>query len=301
MKKPVARLWLAVIAGPLAACGSTSGPPAPSVSATPAAAVSVTIARPTDASTIDTQDVVLTGTYSPSTLGENIWALVRPEKAQGLAWPQSENPGAGAPARKDNSQWSVRATLGGPPQHYDIEVYTADSAASSALSSVLMQWARTGVFAGLTATELPPGLTSRARVTVFRGALARITDPSNEGVVTSAGITVRGTYSEGLGDNVWVFVWPEQAPDRGWPQSSNPAAGLPAEKTAGRPEWSVSVFLGGPPQRYGVSVHTADAAASSRLSALLMDWTRTGNSAGLGVGELPTGLNEQQRISITRR
>lgn len=125
----------------------------------------VTISTPRAESTVDEDTVEVSGTYSPK-MAEDIWVLVWPEKAPKRFWPQSDEADKGRPATKQEGKWSVQCTLGGPPQRYDIAVYTANQAASAELSQTLKKWADAGKYPGL--TKLPVGLTEQARVTIRR-------------------------------------------------------------------------------------------------------------------------------------
>lgn len=125
----------------------------------------------------------------------------------------------------------------------------------------------------------------------------RITDPSS-GATVSTLLPVRGTYSADVADDIWLFVWPAEAPGRGWPQTDNPTVGRPAVKVNGA--WSVPASLGGPPQRYDIVVYTATPSASGLLRETLIGWSRTGDFTGIVVAALPQGLNERHRITVTK-
>jgi hypothetical protein len=125
----------------------------------------VTILTPKPGSTVDEDTVEVGGTYSPK-VAENIWVLVWPAKAPKRFWQQSDEADKGRPATKQDGKWSVQCSLGGPPQQYDIAVYTANRVASAELSQTLKKWAESGRFPGL--TKLPEGLTEQARITIRR-------------------------------------------------------------------------------------------------------------------------------------
>lgn len=296
-----AGLFAAGALGALVACDGA--PPAPTPPDLPTPAVSVTITSPSDGQQATTPAVLVEGTYAPDKLEDSIWLLVWPERARGVGWPQSPNAAAGLPAEKDSAtrRWSVTATLGGPPQSYTLRAYTANAAAANNLSSTLIRWvADEGDFPGLTVAQLPEGLTERYSIRITRGALARINSPADGSSTTATVITAAGTFAPGLNDDIWLFVWPELSPDRGWPQSPNASAGLPAARNTARLEWSSPASLGGPPQAYDLAVYTASRAASNTLRDLLMEGARTGNHLGLTTAELPGGLAEQERIRIRR-
>lgn len=125
----------------------------------------VTISIPKSGGTVDEDTVEVGGTYSPK-IAEDIWVLVWPEKAPKKFWQQSDEADKGRPATKQDGKWSVQCTLGGPPQQYDIAVYTANRAASAELSQTLKKWAEAGRYPGL--TKLPDGLTEQARISIRR-------------------------------------------------------------------------------------------------------------------------------------
>jgi len=122
--------------------------------------------------------------------------------------------------------------------------------------------------------------------------VVRITDPTEGAVVGLTTIQVTGTYAPAdLTDDVWLFVFPALAPGRGWHQSGNAPAGLPAER-------------GGPPQSYDLAVFTAPAnsATTAALRQYLTDWSRTGDFIGLTQSQIDalSGLVERHRVRIRR-
>ena len=127
--------------------------------------------------------------------------------------------------------------------------------------------------------------------------VVRITDPSNGASVT-ADLTIRGTYSAEVVDDIWAFVWPAEAPGRGWPQTDDASVGRPGIKVNGA--WSTRAGLGGPPQRYDLVVYTATPSASGFLRETLIAWSRTGDFQGIVVAGLPQGLVERHRITVTK-
>ena len=117
-----------------------------------------------------TPNLVVRGSYAAGT-NDNIWVLVFPDQANGLAYPQSPNAAAGLPATKDPTRltWSVPISLGGPPQTYDIRVFTTDAFASNALSQTLIRWVAQNFFPGLSPAELPPsGLFEQHKITISK-------------------------------------------------------------------------------------------------------------------------------------
>jgi hypothetical protein len=126
-----------------------------------------TITDPGDGAVVTAGDIVVLGRYA-SDLNDNIWVLVWPELAPGLGYPQSPDAARGLPSTKDPQRltWSVPVTLGGPPQTYDIRVYTADTAASNALGAILARQVATSTFAGLRRDELPLELHEQQKITI---------------------------------------------------------------------------------------------------------------------------------------
>ncbi len=125
-----------------------------------------------------------------------------------------------------------------------------------------------------------------------------ITSPREGELLNVADPDVVGTCPASLAEDIWVFVWPEQAPGMGWPQSAEGLGIKPTNRDGER--WWVRVGLGGPPQRYGISAHTATREASAYLRAEMAEWSRTGVFPGLPANGLPTGLVERHRVSVIR-
>lgn len=117
-----------------------------------------------------------------------------------------------------------------------------------------------------------------------------------DGGSVAATSEVEGTYGADVDEDIWVIVWPAEAPDRGWPQSDNAAAGAPATKSTGT--WRVTSSFGGIPQNYDIAVYTATSAASNYLGGLLKQWYRMDNYPGMLRSALPNGLAEEQRIRV---
>ena len=135
--------------------------------------------------------------------------------------------------------------------------------------------------------------------------VVRITDPTEGAVVGLTTIQVTGTYAPAdFTDDVWLFVFPALAPGRGWHQSGNAPAGLPAERLHAQQHWTVPASLGGPPQSYDLAVFTAPAnsATTAALRQYLTDWSRTGDFIGLTQSQIDalSGLVERHRVRIRR-
>jgi hypothetical protein len=157
---------LAVIAA-LAAAGCWETPTAPSVDDLLAQVV-VQITFPANGAVLTTPDLTIAGTYSPAGLRDDIWVLIWPEFAPGVAYAQSPNAAAGEPATVDrvNQRWSVPAGLGGPAQSYEISVHIASEAASQVLSRDLVNAVAANFFPGILRQALPAGLIEKQRITI---------------------------------------------------------------------------------------------------------------------------------------
>jgi hypothetical protein len=124
----------------------------------------IVITRPQNGADVE-QGIEVTGTY-PADSNSDIWLFVWPQKAPGLGWPQSEHPETGAPAEKRNGKWFVTAWLGGPPQQYELAVYTATKTASAFIKKRLREENRKQSFNGILERDLPDGLVERNRIRV---------------------------------------------------------------------------------------------------------------------------------------
>lgn len=104
-------------------------------------------------------------------VNEDIWLIIFAEQAPGIAYPQSPNPPAGLPAAKDAGrfEWTVPVVFGGPPQSYELRVYTANRSASDLLSANLRASAVSGNY-GLPESTLPvaAGLSLQSKITITR-------------------------------------------------------------------------------------------------------------------------------------
>lgn len=124
-----------------------------------------------------------------------------------------------------------------------------------------------------------------------------ISEPKSGSTVTSSK-KVSGRYSQDISDDIWIFVWPELSPGRGWPQTDNAASGLPASKKNG--EWSIVCNFGGPSQSYDVVAYTAAAPVSELLSNKLKLWSRNNAFVGISLQEMPKDLVEKARITVQK-
>lgn len=124
-----------------------------------------------------------------------------------------------------------------------------------------------------------------------------ILEPKSGNVVASSK-RVSGRYSKEINDDIWVIVWPELSPGRGWPQTNDAATGLSASKKNG--EWSVICNFGGPSQSYDVVAYTAPPSVSEVLSSKLKMWFRNNEYSGISLQELPKGLVEKTKIRLQK-
>ena len=151
---------------------------------------------------------------------------------------------------------------------------------------------------GESSGQAASGTSPRPAKTKAEDLNVRIVEPLDGGEVPGAA-RVSGTCDESVQDDIWVFVWPEKAPGRGWPQSDDGAAGRSALKKGG--EWSTLCHFGGPPQSYEIAVYTADAKATAFIAEKLVKWTETGRHEGIMDVYLPAGLVERHRVRVTKR
>jgi len=125
-----------------------------------------------------------------------------------------------------------------------------------------------------------------------------ITNPANNALVAKAALAT-GTFDSSIAGDIWVFVWPELAPGKGWPQTPNAADGAPAVLNKQTSIWSTPVGFGGPPQSYEIAVYTASKPASARIGRLLKNWAKRGDYPGMTLNQLD-GLVERHRITVRK-
>jgi hypothetical protein len=299
--------WMVALAcaSLFANCTGTVTSPTPTGTTPPTTAPGPTGTINSPGGAINRPTIEVSGTYTGNA-SSAVWLVVIPDLASNVAFPQSSDPRAGAPAIRSGGTWRVNATFGGPPQDYTIAVYEATNSAASEIFAQNVRAGSTGL--ALTATNgyttIPgaaQGANRLAAIRVTRGPLAEILDPGGGAEFTRGEITVSGRYAEGLNDSIWILVWPRLAPGLGYPQSPNASQGLPAAKDPLRLTWTVPVTLGGDPQEYDIRVYYADASASNFLGATLRDWVARNSYPGLRVEDLPQGLHEQMKITIRKR
>jgi hypothetical protein len=124
-----------------------------------------------------------------------------------------------------------------------------------------------------------------------------INQPANGDMVAGES-DVSGSYDPSITNDIWVFVWPEKAPSKGWPQSDNSEQGLPCARLDGK--WTVHCYFGGPPQSYRIVIYTATPAASSIIASNLRDWHKIKDYKGISRANLPLGLKVQKEITVRK-
>jgi hypothetical protein len=125
----------------------------------------VVITTPADKALVK-PDSVARGTFD-SSVTDDIWVLVCPEKTPTTCWPQSPDAKAGAPAviTKEKREWVTPISLGGPAQSYEIAVYTASKSVSARIGKLLKKWAKSNDYPGLSFGQRV-GLVEQHRITV---------------------------------------------------------------------------------------------------------------------------------------
>ena len=106
---------------------------------------------------------------------------------------------------------------------------------------------------------------------------------------------VKGVYAKDVKEDIWVFVWPENMAEKGWPQSEAAELGKPAFKKNG--EWSVICHFRDS-QQYEIAVYTATEYASQFIGEMLKQWYRNKDYPGILLEDLPDGLIERARITV---
>jgi hypothetical protein len=126
--------------------------------------------------------------------------------------------------------------------------------------------------------------------------LVVITSPADGAVINGVAVTVSGTAS--VEDEVWVFVYPEKAGGRGYPQAADTYGTLPSVRGIDGTTWQVHCGLGGDPQQYVIKAFTATPAASSALKQTYRQWREDDFFPGLQA--VPEGFTERSQVSIRR-
>lgn len=111
--------------------------------------------------------LLVTGTFAPTTLAEDIWLLVYAQN--GKWYPQSTEPCLGLHAKKGNGAWEVLGTFTGVSgEALDIVVVVADARANRYLADTQEQSCRAANYPGFATIQLPLGLDEKARVRTYR-------------------------------------------------------------------------------------------------------------------------------------
>ncbi len=126
-----------------------------------------------------------------------------------------------------------------------------------------------------------------------------ITQPK-DGASVPASTVAAGTYTKEVKDDIWVFVCPEKAPGKCWPQSDDAASEAPAWKKKDG-TWAVTCYFGGPPQSYEIVVYTTTPSASKIIGDLMKEWYKNNDYPGIHAMKLPDGLNEISRIEVKKK
>jgi hypothetical protein len=127
-------------------------------------------------------------------------------------------------------------------------------------------------------------------------ALVEITSPADGGVVNGGSVLVAGTAS--VEDEVWIFVYPETAGGRGYPQAADAFGTVPSVRGPDGTTWQVLCGLGGEPQQYVIKAFTATPAANTALKQTFREWREGGFFPGLLA--VPDGFTEWSRVTIRR-
>ncbi|MBN2101191.1 hypothetical protein JW710_04885 [Candidatus Dojkabacteria bacterium] len=107
---------------------------------------------------------------------------------------------------------------------------------------------------------------------------------------------VSGTYKNEIEEDIWVFVCPEDAVGKCWQQSSDAKSGKPALKKNGT--WYETCWFSGS-INFDIVVYSATPSASQFIGDKLKEWAKNGDYKGFYKEELPEGLTEQHRITVS--
>lgn len=246
-------------------------------------------------------------------LSSDLWVFV--VNPDGRIYPQAEDACQAAPTPRFGDRWETSVWLGTPEEvgtKYDIVLAVADTPRDSQyIAFRLRAWCRDDDYEGF--ERLPDGLTEVHRISELvrtdqewadapplasgtSSGQVTITSHANDAPVGSVA-NISGTYLNTT-DDIWVLVYP---PHRRWyPQSNNPCAGAHAIMQDG--EWQVSAAFGDDfDQSFDVVVVVATPEASQELSNLMMLWCEADHYPGMDTIELPTGLDEKDRIRVIRQ
>lgn len=129
-------------------------------------------------------------------------------------------------------------------------------------------------------------------------AKAFIDEPVNGSVIDDDFVPVSGRVDRNVKGDVWLLIFPQRSPGRGFPQTSDASRGVPAVRTGDT--FQVPAFLGGPrPQSYDLVLFEAQhIEASKRFSSYLQAASRSNRHAGISMADMPSGLKELARVTI---
>jgi len=109
---------------------------------------------------------------------------------------------------------------------------------------------------------------------------------------------VKGTYKNEIKEDIWVFVCPEDAVGKCWQQSADAKSGKPALKKNGT--WYETCWFSSS-INFDIVVYTATPTASQFIGNKLKEWFKDNDYKGFYEEELPEGLTEQHRITVSRK
>jgi hypothetical protein len=241
----------------------------------------------------------------------DVWVFVVPSSRR--LHPQSENPCQGEGTFSYQNKWEVRVGLGADEDidsSFDIVVTVADTPrASEFIALTLKGWCQKNEYPGFEA--LPAGLREVHRVrglirtaglwgpaptasTAQVGGQVTITSPTANAVIPETA-AVSGTYLNPSGD-VWVLVFTSYG--RWFPQSELPCTGPHTRQEDGVWEVPNAQFSGGADKPFDVIAVLADGEASAFFADKQRFWCEAGFYAGYRTIELPTGIEEKDRIRV---
>jgi hypothetical protein len=259
------------------------------------------------------QSLSLVGRYTPE-ITDDIWILVGAPGEN--VWPQSPNACEGESTVKTKGRWEVRVGVGGSDdvgRLFEIIVTTADDQASSFLAQTVQTWCQQDNYPGIPRNELPSGLTSWQSIIVRRGGpevaqprpdISNVELPGqvilegiNNGDTVPHSLTLAGTYTNDVTDNIWVLVYPPDG--RYYPQSTNACKGVSTIQDGGL--WEVKTYLGGDSNAgkpFDIIVVLANKEAHACFKAREREGCSTGSFPGFYSIELPPGIDEKASVSV---
>ncbi len=120
----------------------------------------VQVVSPLDGDSVKCR-ILTMGVY-PESNDKDIWVLLRP--TDGRFYPQSDHTNT---SYKRNGEWQVITRFGGSEgEVFELNVYEADSEASTFFSRTILDWKNALSYPGLTEDELPAGAELVERIAV---------------------------------------------------------------------------------------------------------------------------------------